>query len=197
MSNDCHLEGQFLIAMPAIGDPRFERTVIYMCAHSDEGAMGLVVNKPLPELQLGDLLHRLGILPPTETNSIHLPHELYRQPVFTGGPVEPGRGFVLHTLDYTLPEGTLEVAGMVGLTASLDILHDLVQGRGPARMMLALGYAGWAPGQLEAELAQNAWLTCPADMNIMFALPPEKRYEAALMKIGIDPGSLSSAAGHA
>ncbi len=197
MSSERYLEGQFLIAMPAIGDPRFERTVIYMCAHTDEGAMGLIINKPMEDLQLGDLLYRLGLLPPEETNSIHLPHELYRQPVFTGGPVEPGRGFVLHTLDYVLPEGTLEVDGAVGLTASLDILHDLVQGRGPEKLMLALGYAGWAPGQLEAELAQNAWLTCPADMDIMFALPPEERYAAALMKIGIDPGSLSSAAGHA
>jgi len=136
--------------------------------------MGLIINKAMEEMQLGDLLYRLGLLPPEETNSIHLPHETYRLPVFTGGPVEPGRGFVLHSL-----------------------VHDLVQGRGPQRLLLALGYAGWAPGQLEAELTQNAWLTCPADMEIIFTLPPEERYAAALMKIGIDPGSLSSTAGHA
>ena len=194
---DAYLDAQFLIAMPTIGDPRFERTLIYMCAHTDEGAMGIVVNKPIEDMMLGDLLHRLGLLPPEETNSIHLPQELYRQPVFTGGPVEPGRGFVLHSMDYHLEDGTLDVDGRVGLTASLDILHDLVRGRGPRQLLLALGYAGWAPGQLEAELMQNAWLTCPADTEILFDLAPEERYAAALRKIGIDPGSLSAATGHA
>ena len=197
MSDEGYLDAHFLIAMPAIGDPRFERTLIYMCAHTDEGAMGIIVNKPMEDLRLGDLLYRLGLLPPDASASIHLPHEVYRQPVFTGGPVEPGRGFVLHSTDYLLEDGTLEVDGHVGLTASLDILHDLVQGRGPAQMLLALGYAGWAPGQLEAELAENAWLTCPADTEILFSRPPEERYAAALRKIGIDPGSLSAATGHA
>ncbi len=196
MSSD-YLHGQFLIAMPGMGDPRFERAVIYMCAHTSDGAMGLIINKPMDDLLLGDLLHRLGLLPAEESNTIHLPQERYRQPVFTGGPVEPGRGFVLHSLDYRLEEGTLEVDFQVGLTASLDILHDLVQGRGPRQMMLALGYAGWAPGQLEGELQQNAWLTAPADEDILFHLPPEERYAAALRKIGIDPGSLSSFTGHA
>ena len=192
-----YLEGQFLIAMPGIGDPRFERAVIYMCAHTREGAMGLIVNKPMEDLKLGELLHRLGMLPSEETNSIHLPQDLYQQPVYTGGPVEPGRGFVLHSLDYALTEGTLRVDDMVGLTASLDILHDLVQGRGPKRMLLALGYAGWAAGQLEDELRVNAWLTCPADADIIFNLPPEERYAAALTKIGINPANLTMDTGRA
>ena len=192
-----YLEGQFLIAMPGIGDPRFERAVIYMCAHTQEGAMGLIVNKPMEDLKLGELLHRLGMLPPEETNSIHLPQDLYQQPVYTGGPVEPGRGFVLHSLDYALTEGTLRVDDRVGLTASLDILHDLVQGRGPKQLMLALGYAGWAAGQLEEELRLNAWLTCPADADVIFNLPPEERYAAALMKIGIDPAHLTMGSGQA
>ncbi len=196
MSSD-YLHGQFLIAMPGMGDPRFERALIYMCAHTEDGAMGLIVNKPMDELLLGDLLHRLGLLPPEESNSIHMPQALYRQPVFTGGPVEPGRGFVLHSADYVLEEGTLEVDGQVGLTASLDILHDVVRGRGPRHLMLALGYAGWAPGQLEGELLENAWLTAPADMDILFHTPPEERYAAALRKIGIDPGSLTASSGHA
>ena len=196
MSSD-YLHGQFLIAMPGMGDPRFERALIYMCAHTEDGAMGLIVNKPMDELLLGDLLHRLGLLPPEESNSIHMPQALYRQPVFTGGPVEPGRGFVLHSADYVLEEGTLEVDGQVGLTASLDILHDVVRGRGPRHLMLALGYAGWAPGQLEGELLENAWLTTPADFDILFHTPPEERYAAALRKIGIDPGSLTASSGHA
>ncbi len=191
------LDGHFLIAMPGMGDPRFERAVVYMCAHTEEGAMGLIVNKPMDDLELGQLLYKLGLLPAETTNSIHLPQETYHQPVFTGGPVEPGRGFVLHTMDYALPEATLRVDEAVGLTASLDILHDLVQGRGPKRMLLALGYAGWAEGQLEDELRMNAWLTCPADVDIIFSLPPEERYAAALTKMGIDPGNLTSGSGHA
>ena len=191
------LDGQLLIAMPSMGDPRFERAVIYMCAHTQEGAMGLIVNKPMEEVLLGDLLHRLGLLPPEESNSIHMPRELYHQPVFTGGPVEPGRGFVLHSAEYLLTDGTLQVSEEVGLTASLDILHDLVQGRGPKHLLLALGYAGWAPGQLEQELLEDAWLTAPADMDILFRLPPEERYAAALRKIGIDPANLASSSGHA
>ncbi len=191
------LDGQFLIAMPGMGDPRFERAVIYMCAHTNEGAMGLIINKPMDDLELGQLLYKLGLLPAETTNSIHLPQELYHQPVFTGGPVEPGRGFVLHSMDYSLQEATLRVDSQVGLTASLDILHDLVQGRGPRRMLLALGYAGWAPGQLEEEMLMNAWLTAPADMDIIFSLPPEERYAAALLSIGIDPASLTAGSGHA
>ncbi len=196
MSSD-YLDGQFLIAMPGMGDPRFERAVIYMCAHTGEGAMGLVINRPMQDMLLGDLLHRLGLLPPEETNAIHMPRPLYNQPVFYGGPVEPGRGFVLHTTDYLLSDGTLRVDSFIGLTASLDILHDVVQGRGPQKLMLALGYAGWAPGQLESELMENAWLTAPGDEDIIFHLPPEERYAAALKSIGIDPANLSAASGHA
>ncbi len=195
---DCghFLDGQFLVAMPDMSDPRFARAVVYMCAHTEEGAMGVVVNHPVEGMTLAELLYKLGLLP-AGSGDAQVPLELASQPVFTGGPVEPGRGFVLHTGDYFLPEGTLPVTESIGLTASLDILHDLVRGNGPSRMLLALGYAGWAPGQLEAELASNAWLTCAADEEILFQAPPEERYVLALRRLGIDPGSLSSSAGHA
>jgi len=191
-----YLDGQFLIAMPDMGDPRFARAVIYMCAHTDEGAMGVIINKPVQGMTLAELLYKLGLVP-TEAGAAQVPLDLASQPVFTGGPVETGRGFVLHTGDYFLPEGTLPVTEHVGLTASLDILHDVVRGKGPRHMLLALGYAGWAAGQLEDELAQNAWLTCEADMEILFHARPEERYQMALQRIGIDPGNLSSSAGHA
>ncbi len=189
-------DGQFLIAMPGIGDPRFENTVIYMCAHTREGAMGLIINKPAPDISFTGLLEQLGILKGGE-GQIQVPMTLRTKPVHIGGPVEPGRGFVLHSSDYYVPEGTLPVNERISLTATLDVLKAMVSGKGPRHSLLALGYAGWGPGQLENEIQMNGWLTCEADEDILFRLPPENRYEAALARLGIDPGLLSPDAGHA
>ncbi len=189
-------DGQFLIAMPGIGDPRFENTVIYMCAHTQEGAMGLVINKPAPDISFTGLLEQLDILKGGE-GQIHVPMTLRTKPVHIGGPVEPGRGFVLHSSDYYVPEGTLPVNEHISLTATLDVLRAMVSGKGPRHSLLALGYAGWGPGQLENEIQMNGWLTCEADEEILFRLPPEERYEAALARLGINPGLLSPDAGHA
>ncbi len=189
------LEGQLLIAMPGIGDPRFERTVIFMCAHSSDGAMGLVVNKPADDLTFIDLLERLNILPNDE--QIRVPDEVARMHVQFGGPVETGRGFVLHTTDYFIADSTLPIDERIGLTATLDILRAIAEGDGPRQAMLALGYAGWGPGQLENELLQNGWLHCEADESLLFGVDLDGRYEAALRKLGIDISMLSTDAGHA
>lgn len=189
------LEGQMLIAMPGIGDPRFERTVIFMCAHSPDGAMGLVVNKPAEDLTFIDLLDRLNVLP--EEDQIRLPDDVAQTPVQFGGPVETGRGFVLHTTDYFIADSTLPIDDRIGLTATLDILRAIAEGEGPRRAMLALGYAGWGPGQLEHELLQNGWLHCEADETLLFGSKLESRYDDALRKIGIDISKLSSQSGRA
>ncbi len=190
-----HLEGQMLIAMPGIGDPRFERTVIFMCAHSAEGAMGLVINKPADDLTFIDLLDRLSIIP--EDQQIRLPEEIAHMNVQFGGPVETGRGFVLHTTDYFIADSTLPIDDRIGLTATLDILRAIAEGEGPRRALLALGYAGWGPGQLENELQHNGWLHCESDETLLFGCDLESRYTNALRKIGIDISMLSSEAGHA
>lgn len=189
---DGFLEGKMLIAMPGIGDPRFERTVIYMCVHNPDGAMGIVVNKPADNITLPDLLDRLSIRAPGAhpTKDIHCP-------VLAGGPVEMGRGFVLHTQDYFSEESTLPVDENVGLTASIDILRDMVTGRGPSRALLALGYAGWAPGQLDAEMQANGWLHCDPDPELLFGLNLDAKYHAALAKLGVNISLLSPEAGHA
>ncbi|MEL6207608.1 MAG: YqgE/AlgH family protein, partial [Pseudomonadota bacterium] len=153
------LTGQLLIAMPGMGDPRFERSVIFLCAHSDEGAMGLVVNHPVADLTFGELLSQLEIETSEPIESI---------PVHMGGPVEHGRGFVLHSGEYRESEATLEVEGGFGMTATLDILEDIAGGRGPRAILMALGYAGWGPGQLEGEIARNAWLTCASNSELVF-----------------------------
>lgn len=189
------LEGQMLIAMPGIGDPRFERTVIFMCAHSPDGAMGLVVNKPADDLTFVDLLDRLNVLP--EDDQIRLPDDVADILVQFGGPVETGRGFVLHTTDYFIADSTLPIDDRIGLTATLDILRAIAEGEGPRRAMLALGYAGWGPGQLESELLQNGWLHCEADETLLFGSDLEGRYDHALRKIGIDISKLSSLSGRA
>ena len=190
-----HLEGQLLIAMPGIGDPRFDRTVIFMCAHSSDGAMGLVVNKPAEDLTFIDLIDRLSILP--EDDQIRVPSDIAQMHVQFGGPVETGRGFVLHTTDYFIADSTLPIDDRIGLTATLDILRAIAEGEGPRRAMLALGYAGWGPGQLENELLQNGWLHCEADESLLFGAELEDRYERALRKIGIDLSMLSAEAGRA
>ena len=183
------LSGKLLIAMPAMGDPRFERSVVYLCAHNDEGAMGIIINKPVPELRFGDLLEQLGIPKPEKgTRDIR---------VHFGGPVEGGRGFVLHSSDYESEGGTMRIDDEVSMTATLDILRQIAAGDGPRSSMLALGYAGWGPGQLESEIGQNAWLTGPARSEILFGRANEHKWGAALKAIGVDPQMLSSSSGPA
>lgn len=189
-ADDGFLEGKMLIAMPTIGDPRFERTLIYICVHNPEGAMGIVVNKPAPNITFPDLLERL---------SIHMPRAgaAIACPVLVGGPVEMGRGFVLHTQDYFSEESTLPVDEDVGLTASVDILRAMAGGRGPRHALLALGYSGWAPGQLDAEIQANGWLHCDPDPELLFGLDLDVKYHQALAKLGVDLSLLSGDAGHA
>lgn len=182
------LTGKVLIAMPGMGDPRFERSVIYMCAHSEGGALGLIINKPRPDMPLTELLAQLEI--PTDAVDTMAVARF-------GGPVEPGRGFVLHSADYTPGPGTLSVDMQFSMTATADILHAIGAGQGPARYILALGYAGWAPGQLETEIMQNGWLTADASEDLIFGSADSGKWEAALRTLGIDPLALSPAAGHA
>ena len=195
ITDNGYLEGQLLIAMPAMADKRFARSVIYMCAHSDEGAMGLIINQRAPNLSFADLLERLQLL--DEETEAALPPELMRMAIHVGGPVEPERGFVLHSSDYFTPSSTLPISDEVCLTATIDILKALAAGEGPDRAILALGYAGWAPGQLESEIHANGWLSCQADLDLIFDLDVEEKYERALSKLGIDPIHLVNAAGHA
>jgi putative transcriptional regulator len=189
------LDGKLLIAMPGIGDPRFERSVIFLCAHSSEGAMGIVVNKVAPNITFSELLERLEVLP--AKGQIRLPPSVSKIPVQFGGPVETGRGFVLHSSDYYSADTTLPISDKVGLTATLDVLRAIAQGHGPKRSLLALGYAGWGPGQLENEIQRNGWLHCDSDEDVVFRLENEQKYAAALKKIGVDPRMLSTDAGHA
>ena len=182
-----YLTGQLLIAMPTMRDPRFEKTVIYMCVHNAEGAMGLVVNRQIDGLTFPELLGQLNIDSGPSAPSL---------PIHFGGPVEPGRGFVLHSPDYG-QSGTIMVDPEVGLTATVDILKDMAGERGPEHSLLALGYAGWGPGQLDGEIQQNAWLHVPADRALVFGPELESKWEQAFAKIGIDPALLSGDAGHA
>ena len=190
-----YLDGQLLIAMPAMGDPRFSRSVIYLCAHSSEGAMGIIINQRAPNISFTELLEQLNIVPPEDR--IALPMGLSAMAVHLGGPVETGRGFVLHSADYFKEESTLPIDGLVCLTATVDILRDIAKGAGPDKALLALGYAGWAPGQLESEIQANGWLHCPADLELIFDARVDRKYTRALGKIGIDPVRLVNDSGHA
>jgi putative transcriptional regulator len=190
-----YLDGQMLIAMPAMNDERFTRTLIYVCAHSSEGAMGIVVNQPAANIKFPDLLVQLEVIPATER--IELPTRAEDVKVLKGGPVETGRGFVLHSADYFIENSTLPIDEGVCLTATLDILKAIARGNGPVSAILALGYAGWAPGQLENEIQANGWLHCAADPELIFGNDIGGKYEKALRKIGIGLGQLSSEAGHA
>ncbi len=182
------LTGQLLVAMPQMMDPRFARSVVYVCAHSeDAGAMGLVINKLLPSVTMEELLSHLKLEPSRLDRS---------RPVHFGGPVEPGRGFVLHTVDYR-EEATLTVGEEFAVTATLDILRAIGKGEGPRRNLLALGYAGWAPGQLDAEMQANGWLCVTADSDLVFDSDFDAKWQRALAKLGIDLTMLSTDAGHA
>lgn len=182
-----YLTGQMLVAMPQMLDERFVKSVIYMCAHTEDGAMGLVVNKMLEDINFPDLLDQLDINSKTKSKNIG---------VHFGGPVESGRGFVLHSSEYQ-QDGTMVIGPQIALTATTDILRDIAEGEGPAKSLLALGYAGWGPGQLDAELQANGWLSVDAEPEIVFGNEPEKAWQGALAKIGIDVSMLSGEAGHA
>lgn len=185
--DDGYLTGQLLMAMPTMQDMRFSRTVIYMCAHNAEGAMGLVINRLAGAVTFPDLLEQLGIEEPMTGDQIR---------VHFGGPVESGRGFVLHSGEYR-QESTLSVADRVALTATIDILRDIARGAGPHRSLLALGYAGWGPGQLDQEIQANGWLHVPADDDLVFDAQVDTKWERAIGKLGIDISLLSGDAGHA
>ena len=190
-----YLDGQMLIAMPSMGDDRFARSVIYMCVHSTEGAMGIVVNQPAAHISFTDLLVQLEVVPAAEL--IQLPNRAGGVQVLRGGPVDTQRGFVLHSSDFFIENSTVPIDEGISLTATLDILKAIAKGNGPGSALLALGYAGWAPGQLENEIQHNGWLHCSADAELIFGQDTDGKYERALKKIGIDLGMLSSEAGHA
>lgn len=189
------LEGHLLIATPTIGDPRFERSVIYMCAHSRSGAMGIRVNRQSRRVNFPELLVQLEVI--AADDAIRLPPNVSQVPVLRGGPVERGRGFVLHSPDFFTPSVSLNIADGVALTATVDILRAIAKGEGPRKSVLALGYAGWGEGQLEGEIQQNGWLTCPGDEAIIFDADHDSKYERALKKIGVDLSMLSSQMGRA
>lgn len=182
-----YLTGQLLVAMPNMQDARFERSVIYLCVHNADGAMGLVINQIADELSFPELLEQLGI--ESSGTGIGIP-------IHVGGPVESGRGFVLHTSDYA-QGSTIQVNESVSLTATVDILKDIAEGHGPRRALLALGYAGWGAGQLDGEIQQNSWLNVNADESLLFGDQPDTKWEQSLAKLGIDLSLLSGEAGHA
>lgn len=182
-----YLTGQLLIAMPTMQDPRFARTIVYMCAHSSEGAMGLVVNRSLNQLTFPELLDQIGVPATRAIDNIR---------VHFGGPVESGRGFVLHSCDFKT-DGTLMVEEQVALTASVDILKAIAAGHGPRHSLLALGYAGWGPGQLESEIQANGWLNVQADDALLFDDELDTKWMRAMSKLGVDSRMLSDVAGHA
>jgi putative transcriptional regulator len=186
-NTEIDLHGKLLIAMPDMADPRFAYSVIFMCAYSPEGAMGLVINKPTTELSLRDLLEQLEINGTAPTD----------RPIHFGGPVEHGRGFVLHDKGYFSDIATMDISPAFAMTATLDILEAIAEGKGPREALIALGYAGWGPGQLEAEIAQNAWLTVEADPELVFNTPDAMKWEVALSRLGISALTLSADAGHA
>jgi putative transcriptional regulator len=187
LSESGYLVGKCLVAMPAMQDTNFSRTVVYVCAHTAEGAMGLVVNRTIEQLSFDDILEQMDIEPGIGTQSIR---------VHFGGPVEAARGFVLHTADYR-DEGTLPVDSNVSLTATADVLKDIAKGSGPRRRLMVLGYAGWGSGQLDEELKENAWLICPPDEKLLFGEDNEAKWNTAMKLMGVDMSRLSDTAGHA
>jgi putative transcriptional regulator len=183
------LTGKLLIAMPGMGDLRFEHSVVFICSHTDDGAMGLIINKPAEDVTLSDLLSQLDISA--------TPPERGKVPVHFGGPVESMRGFVLHSPEYDAHLHSMVVSDEFSMTATLDILEDMAVGEGPDRALMMLGYAGWGSGQLENEIAMNGWLTADTDADLVFDLENARKWEAALKLLGVDPLSLSASAGRA
>ncbi|MBS0273434.1 MAG: YqgE/AlgH family protein [Proteobacteria bacterium] len=182
------LEGKLLIALPGMSDPRFEKSVIFMCAHSADGAMGLIINKPIEGLGFHELVKNLDIRATSNTPD---------SPVLFGGPVDTGRGFVLHSSDYMSANATMPVTKDISLTATLDILKAIAEGRGPEQSAFTLGYAGWGPGQIENEIRLNGWVHCDADSRIVFETQMNSKWSAALRKLGIDLSLLSANTGRA
>jgi putative transcriptional regulator len=189
------LEGQLLIAMPSMTDKRFARSVIYVCAHTPKGAMGIIINQRAEHISFPELLEQLKILDDGDDPSV--PAELRDINVHVGGPVETGRGFVLHSADYSADDSTMVIDETVSLTATIDILKAMADGSGPEHAILALGYAGWRAGQLETEIQANGWLHCPSDIDLLFHGDLDDKYTRAMLKIGIDPSHLVCDAGHA
>jgi putative transcriptional regulator len=194
-ANPASLEGQMLIAMPTLRDGPFARAVVYLCAHREDGAMGIIVNQRAEAINFPDLLVQLEVVKPDE--SIELPARAGQVRVLRGGPVEKGRGFVLHSSDYLGNDSTVAIGDGICLTATLDILRAIATGNGPEKAVLALGYAGWSSGQLESEILANGWLSCPADPSLVFDADLASKYDRALAKIGVEAAMLSSEAGHA
>lgn len=188
MNEKIDLDGKLLIAMPGIGDKNFDKSVVYVCSHSEDGAMGLIVNKPSIDLKLSDLFKQLSIAPqsivPSET--VHI-----------GGPVEHGRGFILHGCDYEAKDSSINVTDKISMTASLEILEDISKGKGPNKYLLSLGYSGWGPGQLEAEIQANGWLICDTPDEFLFNIHDDEKWDVALKEIGIESGMLSTMGGSA
>jgi putative transcriptional regulator len=182
------LLGKLLVALPGMPDPRFEQSVIFMCTHTDKGAMGLIVNKPFDGLSFRDMAAKLDLRVTANTPD---------PPILFGGPVGTGHGFVLHTSEYASLDTTMPVTPEISLTATIDILHAIAEGRGPQRSLFALGYAGWGPGQIEGELTSHGWITCDADQEIVFGVHCESKWRAALATLGADISGLSSEAGRA
>ena len=195
MTSPNYLDGQILIAMPGMGDPRFDRSLIFVCAHSENGAMGIMVNKTAPMMFFSDLVEQLKIVPNDEIRT--LSESVLNMPVLFGGPVEQFRGFVLHSTDYFTQNTSLPIRNDVALTATVEILQAIARGDGPSKTTLALGYSGWVAGQLENEMQQNGWLYCEADDDLLFGADNDGKYLRALKKIGVDPLMLSSESGHA
>jgi putative transcriptional regulator len=193
--SSANLEGQMLIAMPALRDGPFARAVVYLCAHREDGAMGIIVNQKAEAINFPELLVQLDVVKPDE--SIVLPPRAGEVRVLRGGPVEKGRGFVLHSRDYFVDNSTVAIADDICLTATLDILRAIASGKGPEKAVLALGYAGWSSGQLESEILANGWLNCPADPNLIFDADFASKYDRALAKIGVSEAMLATEAGHA
>jgi putative transcriptional regulator len=192
MTSFTSLAGKLLIAMPSISDPNFEKSVVFLCAHSEQGAMGFVVNKPAPLTVFSDLIEKTELAGKLD----EVPQEVMEIPIRLGGPVETFRGFVLHSPDYPPDDTSLLIGNSHVVSATLTVLTDIATGKGPAQRMIALGYAGWSPGQLENEILHNGWLHCDADASIIYAPDLEAKHGMALAKLGIDPRMLSSEAGH-
>ena len=188
------LKGQFLVAMPSMGDERFQDAVVYLVGHGEEGAMGLVVNQSVEDMRFTDILEELQL--GEQAALIELPDSVKNRQVLRGGPVQTSRGFVLHSPDYFRAGNSYVVNDEICLTATLDILKAVAFEQSPAESLFALGYCGWSPGQLEAELQGNGWLTVPYSRELLFELPIERRYDAALARLGITRASLSGTAGH-